>query len=301
MTRPLRTYIICATPRSGSTLLCEALRSTGVAGNPEEHFEALRHSGLPRQPHEYFPGVEDRSIFDLLGRGRGGDEDRDPLWSSEDYRPYFESALERGTTPNGVFGTKLMAGYLGDFVSLLRTIPEYRGLDLADLFPAAFPGVRFVRIVRANKLRQAISLWKALQTDAWRQERAAAEARANGRPRATGGRVFAPGAEPEPSFHLEAIEHLIRQMAADDARWDALFEVLGVKPLTIVYERFVDRYEITTKLLLNDLAIRIPQRLRFEQRLQRQTNRTNREWARRYGQLTIGADPDMAPWVPQPA
>lgn len=277
--RPRRTYIICATPRSGSTLLCEALRSTGVAGNPEEHFEALRHSGLPRQPHEYFPAIEDRSILDLLGRGRGGD--RHPLWSSEDYRAYFEWALERGTTPNGVFGTKLMAGYLGDFVSLLRTIPEYRGLDLADLFPAAFPDVRFVRIVRANKLRQAISLWKALQTDAWKQEQA--------------------GAEAEPSFHLAAIEHLIRQMAADDARWDALFELLGVKPLTIVYERFTDRYEITTRLLLDDLAIPIPKGLEFEQRLQRQTNGTNSEWARRYGQLTIGADPDMAPWVAQPA
>jgi LPS sulfotransferase NodH len=174
-----------------------------------------------------------------------------------------------------------MAGYLGDFVSLLRTIPEYRGLDLADLFAAAFPNVRFVRIVRANKLRQAISLWKALQTDAWKQDQT--------------------GAEAEPSFHLEAIEHLIRQMAADDARWDALFEVLGVKPLTIVYERFTDRYETTTRLLLNDLAIRIPKGLEFEQRLQRQTNGTNSEWARRYGQLTIGADPDMAPWVAQPA
>jgi trehalose 2-sulfotransferase len=277
--RPRRTYIICATPRSGSTLLCEALRGTGVAGNPEEHFEALRHSGLPRQPREYFPAIEDRSILDLLGRGRGGD--RHPLWSAEDYRPYFEWALERGTTPNGVFGTKLMAGYLGDFVSLLRTIPEYRGLDLADLFPAAFPDVRFVRIVRANKLRQAISLWKALQTDAWKQEQA--------------------GAEAEPSFHLAAIEHLIRQMAADDARWDALFEVLGVKPLTIVYERFTDRYETTTRLLLEDLAIPIPKGLEFEERLQRQTNGTNSEWARRYGQLTIGADPDMAPWVAQPA
>ena len=31
-------YLICATPRSGSFLLCEALKNTGIAGNPEEYF-----------------------------------------------------------------------------------------------------------------------------------------------------------------------------------------------------------------------------------------------------------------------
>ena len=298
MTPPSRAYIVCATPRSGSTLLCEALRSSGVAGIPTEHFEALRHSGVPRRPREYFLGSGDDSILELLGAEDRAE--RHPLWSADDYRPYLEWALEQGTTPNGVFGTKLMASYLGDFVSLLRTIPEYRGLDLADLFPAAFPNVRFVRIVRANKLRQAISLWKALQTDAWRKDGGARwEPSSNGRRRAGGGRVFHPEPEPGPSFHLGAIEHLIRQLAADDARWDALFEVLGVKPLTIVYERFVDRYEFTTKLLLNDLAIRIPPQLSLERRMERQTDRTNRAWARRYGELTIGADPDLAPSLPQ--
>jgi LPS sulfotransferase NodH len=54
---PDRSYIVCATPRSGSTLVCHALGETGVAGRPEEYFEALRHSGRPRRPEEYFLGV----------------------------------------------------------------------------------------------------------------------------------------------------------------------------------------------------------------------------------------------------
>ncbi|MGZ5376146.1 MAG: Stf0 family sulfotransferase, partial [Solirubrobacterales bacterium] len=65
--KPARSYLVCATPRSGSTLLCEALKSTGVAGRPEEYFEALRQSGRPRRPQEYFPGVDDPSIADHLG------------------------------------------------------------------------------------------------------------------------------------------------------------------------------------------------------------------------------------------
>ena len=64
MTEAKRSYLVCATPRSGSTLVCKTLRETGVAGRPEEYFEALRSTGRPRRPQEYFEGVDDRSIFD---------------------------------------------------------------------------------------------------------------------------------------------------------------------------------------------------------------------------------------------
>jgi LPS sulfotransferase NodH len=59
-------YLICATPRSGSTLLCAVLGATGVAGRPAEYFEILRHSGLPREPREYFDGEEDREVLAML-------------------------------------------------------------------------------------------------------------------------------------------------------------------------------------------------------------------------------------------
>jgi LPS sulfotransferase NodH len=54
---PLRSYLVCATPRSGSTLLCHLLDQTGIAGHPEEYFEALRHSGVPRRPHASFAAI----------------------------------------------------------------------------------------------------------------------------------------------------------------------------------------------------------------------------------------------------
>jgi LPS sulfotransferase NodH len=50
----LQAYLVCATPRSGSTLLRETLRDTGLAGRSLEHSEILPHSSLPRQPHGYF-------------------------------------------------------------------------------------------------------------------------------------------------------------------------------------------------------------------------------------------------------
>ena len=172
---PTSSYLVCATPRSGSTLVCQALKETGVAGRPEEYFEALEHSGRPRRPEEYFNAVEDPSILNQLQRRGIADEPqpRSPLWSRTAYDRYLEWAMEQGTTPNGVFGAKLMWGYLGDFVSLLRNVPEYRELPLAELLPAVFPDLQFVRVVRANKVRQAVSLWKAVQTATWSEAEAA--------------------------------------------------------------------------------------------------------------------------------
>jgi LPS sulfotransferase NodH len=34
---PERSYVVCATPRSGSTLLCRTLAELGVAGVPEAY------------------------------------------------------------------------------------------------------------------------------------------------------------------------------------------------------------------------------------------------------------------------
>jgi LPS sulfotransferase NodH len=36
--QPHTSYLICAATRSGSFLLCEALKTTGLAGQPEEYF-----------------------------------------------------------------------------------------------------------------------------------------------------------------------------------------------------------------------------------------------------------------------
>ncbi len=66
VTEPTRSYLVCATPRSGSTLLCEALLATGVAGRPREYFEALKETGLPRRPREYFWGLRSPEVIRLL-------------------------------------------------------------------------------------------------------------------------------------------------------------------------------------------------------------------------------------------
>jgi trehalose 2-sulfotransferase len=299
-------YLVCATPRSGSTLVCQALRATGVAGRPEEYFEALLHSGRPRQPSEYFAGVEDRSILDHLGeRGVGDDPPpRHPLWSRTAYDRYLEWAFETGTTPNGVFGAKLMWGYLGDFVSLLRNVPELRELPLAELLPAVFPDLTFVRVVRASKVRQAVSLWKAVQTATWRESDGPRDAPAGSDDDSPPYREFLREHRPQLRFHYRAIAHLLEQVLDEEASWDAFFEHAGIKPVLVLYENFAADPQASTVNLLERLGLSAPDEFTAAPRMRKQSDGVNDDWARRYSELRIGTEFDLIPTVtelPDPA
>lgn len=303
ITRPQRSYLVCATPRSGSTLVCNALSETGVAGRPEEYFEALRHSGRPRRPEEYFLGVEDQSIRDHLGERAIGAEQppRSPLWSRAAYDRYLEWAFEAGTTPNGIFGAKLMWGYFGEFVSLLRNVPAYRDVPLAELLPTVFPELTFVRVVRANKVRQAVSLWKAVQTATWREDQASAKAASVEDQDSPPYRAFIEEHRPQLRFHFKAIDHLLEQLLIEEASWDAFFEHAGIKPVLVLYENFAAAYETSTLRLLERLGLSPPDGFELEPRMKRQSDRVNDDWTRRYSELRLGRDFDLSPVAPTPA
>jgi LPS sulfotransferase NodH len=262
---PSLSYLVCATPRSGSTLLCHLLDQTGVAGRPEEYFEALRHSGLPRRPHEYFDPDRHANIIERLAFREMPDgvaRPPSPLWQPETYDRYLAWALDQGTTPNGVFGAKLMWGYLGDFAQLLRGIDGMAGLPVPALLGRAFPGLCYVQITRGDKVRQAASLWKAVQTQAWQREGDQAG-----------------GAAVEPVFSFRAINYLVRLLTAHDASWDAYFLGLGDSPLKVTYEELAEAPEPVVRRVLAHLGIDAPADLRLEApRLSVQADEVSEAW-----------------------
>jgi len=285
---PERSYLVCATPRSGSTLVCKALRETGVAGRPEEYFEALRSTGRPRRPEEYFAGMDDSSILDELGEPPSDQQAPPPAWSRTAYDRYLDWAMEQGTTPNGVFGAKLMWQYLGDFVGLLRNIPEYRHLPLSELLPAAFPELTFVRVVRANKIRQAVSLWKAVQTASWSD---GTSPTSDDPPY----RSFLEQHKPQLRFHYGAISHLLEQILRAEASWDAFFEHARIKPVLVLYENFAADYGRSTLNILERLDLEPPSDFSAEPRMKQQSDGINDDWARRFSELRLGTEFDLVP------
>jgi LPS sulfotransferase NodH len=278
-TTPKLSYLICATPRSGSTLLSEALASTGIAGCPEEHFEVLLETGQPRQPRDYFQRSNDPEVWALLddpefqdvlgeygGRYAEHPARRDPSWRPPSFERLLEEALRRGTTENGVLGTKIMWAYFRDFVRLARRTPGLEGVRPCEVPASVLPNLRrFVWIRRRDTVRQAVSLWKALQTQEWRQDSE----------EDVGGQGL--------RFSFAAVDHLKLRIDEHNAAWQGYFERCSIEPLRIVYEEFAEAYEESVLGLLGDLDIPLPEGFVIvKPRMKRQADETSEEWVRLY-------------------
>lgn len=94
---PHLSYAVVATPRSGSTFLCEILRSTGIAGYPVEH---LRQPSVVLAIHCKF-----------------------------DYLRYLRIIRTYRMTENGVFGTKFISHFL-------RALERGTDSDFGSIFHA---------------------------------------------------------------------------------------------------------------------------------------------------------------------
>jgi LPS sulfotransferase NodH len=262
--RPHTSYLICATQRSGSTLLCEALQNTGLAGWPEEYFQTHKKSGSIRPPEDYFKGL---NVTEMMSYLNDSSPPSLPL-PQEDGQPYenfLNEVLKRGTTPNGVFGAKIMWAYFGGFISKLREIPRYRKVKGNNLLSTVFPNLHYIWLTRQDKVRQAVSLWKALQTWVWRQD----------------DDTFPPSREPQ--FHFTAIDHLVHQIEADELAWRRYFRRQRIQPYIVVYEQLVSAYEETALDILRYLDIPLSRRPTFsERRMRRQADALSEEWVQRY-------------------
>ena len=241
-------YLICTTPRSGSTLLCELLTATGIAGRPDEYFQQLRITGMPMTPRDYLAGV----ASDIVpAEDHEGELEEHTLFDPrrfDSFREYLDWVRETATTPNGVFAAKIMWPYMAGLVDGLATIGAHAGAMPADRrLESAFPGVRYVWLRRMDKVRQAVSLWRAIQTWHWRRDAAAARDDAlHDAPR------------PELRYSFEAIDHLRRRLIASDRAWETYFEATGNRPLELAYEDFTQDLHATVTRTLRHVGVRYP-------------------------------------------
>lgn len=266
---PLRvsgtSYLVCATQRSGSTLLCELLRATEVAGTPDEYFERLRATGLPRQPRQYFtdPSLED--IAERLAPSVPGRPEQ-----PGEFEAWFRYVLQRGTTPNGVFGAKMMWNYIDDFKWRMSELPRLGSLSFNERLDAVFPRLQIIFIRRRDKVAQAVSLWKAIQTQQWRTESESD----------TEDQVVQPGAF-EPVYDYRAIEHLLNELHRWDARWEDWFHATGRQPIRVIYEEFVTSRAATIGRVLDALGIDPPEP-EGQKTPKRQADDLSRDWVGRF-------------------
>jgi LPS sulfotransferase NodH len=253
-------YLVLASQRSGSTLLVESLRATGVAGEPQEFFQYLPATSQAPQPREWFAGVEDETILSLLDPLDPGTPDLAP---AEIWRDYIRTV---GRTPNGVWGGKLMWNHTDDLLARAREleqVPDDADLD-ATLRALFGDDLKLVYVTRPDKVAQAVSLWTAVQTQSWRAGRGtpAAEAR----------------------YAFAGVDHLVRQLEEQDAAWRDWLAATGRAAHAVAYDA-----------LASDPAGAIGDVLRFlglpaddvpAPATERQGDGRSAEWADRYRRET---------------
>ncbi len=194
-------YVICGTPRSGSTLLCEMLAATGVSGRPNSYFR-------------------EQSIANWADRW--GIDRTNGIDSVQFDRLYIPAMLRAGNNETGVFGLRLMWGSAAEAIRRLSAV-NGGPADLAAQFEIALGPTLYVHLSRADKVAQAISLMRAEQSGLWHL--------------AADGSVLEGAAAPQPNvYDGQRIAEIFIELNNDDIAWESFFASHDIEPLRLTYE-----------------------------------------------------------------
>jgi LPS sulfotransferase NodH len=262
---PETSYVICASPRSGSNLLCEALWNTELLGHPDEYF--LYWHWAAREPARL---------------------------SSEFVQPWLlptESFLQKvtrtGTTSNGVFGVKIMWEYLDVIVDNLRALRPFRDLEATAILPALWPNLHYIQMIRRDKVRQAVSLARAIQSRQWLdvdqqvldQHAPYFKDRDLERLKAQLQR----GADTPLTYDFDQIHALHRAVVEQEEEWNTFLSDSDQQIFRVVYEDFVEAYTQTTRDVMDFLQLPMPGSMPPERRcMKKQSDTLNDEWSQQY-------------------
>jgi len=245
--KPYRSYIICATARTGSTLLCKLLSASGVAGVPESYFHqpsisswvtALNLSGL-----------------ETVGEGQ-------VLWA------VLKAVRQKGTGGTGAFGLRLMRQSFDFLLGRLDVL--YPGLaNDRERLEAAFGRTLFVHLSRADKVAQAVSLVKAGQTGLWHVAPDGTELERTAPPQ-------------EVVYDAEQIEQAFMILAGFDAAWDRWFEKERIEPVRVTYEELSANPTGVLVRVLERLGLQREAAVGVTPGVARLADETSHKWAERF-------------------
>jgi LPS sulfotransferase NodH len=120
--------------------------------------------------------------------------------------------------PGDYFGFKIAWDQAYDLVKQLRQEgDESVRFDLRTIFP----DLKYIHIVRQDKLGQAISAWRAEDSGTWHWRQGTSPVRGC------------------PSYNFEGVQWHLQKVLADDWLWKSHFQEYGIQPFTVDYEDYI--------------------------------------------------------------
>lgn len=137
-------YMVCTTPRSGSSLLCLTLMEAGRMGVPAEYLDKTNKQNLRYS------------------------------WNVLDGKSYIRELIARRTSASGVFGMKLhwhnLVNFYNDNIWSIHSSKSDNVFTSLDNMLGHYLGeVKYIFLTRNDKAGQAVSYWLATQTGQWRR------------------------------------------------------------------------------------------------------------------------------------
>ena len=193
----MRSYILCASPRSGSTLLCDLLWQTGVAGKPNAFFR-------PASVADWC------DWWDL------------PRVAADAYgQDYLQAAIAQGTQGSDIFGLRIMWDNMAAMLTRLRHLQG--GVTDLQTLTNCFGPCQFIHLSRKDKVAEAVSLTIAEQTGLWHRN-------ADGTDRENFGHTDTP------VYDAAQIQSALAGLNAEAAGWAGWFAANAITPHRVSYE-----------------------------------------------------------------
>ncbi len=194
-------YVICSSPRSGTTLLCDLLTETRVAGRPDSFFRGESREWWAEYFNVSTSGCESLLDFD---------------------QAYLNAVVEEGRHETPVFGMRVMWESLGDLLYRLGHFFPDETSDRARL-EQAFGSLTYIHLSRYDKIAQAVSHLRAEQSGLWHRH---ADGTERERMKPT----------EETVYDAQRIAKLVAEAVSHDTAWEAWFEQHHISPVHIAYE-----------------------------------------------------------------
>lgn len=226
--------------------MCRLLAATGIAGDPESLF--------------YRPSVED--WMTRMNVHPGDVTERERLES------IVQAAIQKGRGQTPTFGLRQQQPSFAFLCQKLAVLHPEAATDL-DRIERTFGPTQFIHLTRHDKVDQAVSYLKAVQSGLWHVAVDGSEWERTSAPQ-------------DPVYDAGAIRDWVGTFESYDRSWNEWFNREGIDPIRISYDELSAAPVAVLRFALASLGLDPRTATSVEPEVRKMADATNRDWVARF-------------------